>query len=209
MKAKIKIPTIVLDIDDVMFRFIPFLCFLYNNKHSTTITESDITSWNFYDTKVEDAQGQITKGAQLRKFFKEYENAGIYAALPPIRMSIQSIELIKRLGYKVIFLTARSSNFKKDTEISFALHKLPYDEIIFDADKPKQINRLARKHNIVAFVDDRYKHVIDVFNTDKVQTCYLMNKPNNLTEEVSDDIIRVNDLLEVVRQLKDVKEDIL
>jgi uncharacterized HAD superfamily protein len=128
----------------------------------------------------------------------------LYSALPCIRESVQAIELIKKLGYKIIILTARPEQYRIDTEISFAMHKIPYDEIIFEADKPKQINRLARTHSIVAFADDRLEHVVDIYNTDKVNMCFLLNKPSNLHKEIAEDIIRINDLLELVRLLPEV-----
>jgi len=206
-KRRKKIPTIILDIDDTVVDFTGFLCYLFNSINNTSITEADLVSWHFNKAKVEDIRGNVVKGTELRKFFHNYEAHGLYSATPPIKESILAMTLMKKLGYKIILLTARSEDFKKDTQISMIMHSIPHDEIVFDADKPKQINRLARKHNIVAFADDKYDHVKSVFETDKVDTCYIINKSHNKEKELPEEIVRINDLLEMPRNLPDVTKN--
>ena len=206
-KTKTKIPTVVLDIDDTVVHFCNFLCYAYNNIHHTSITESDLTTWDFTTTKVTDHSGKTVSGVEIRQFFKDYEAHGFYTALPPIKESVLAIDFIRKMGYKVILLTARDEKYRKDTELNFSINKIQYDEIIFNAEKVKQINKLARKHNIVAFADDKYDYVRDVAETDKVNICYLINKAHNLSVNTGDDLIRVNDLLEIVRTLPNISEN--
>lgn len=202
-----KIPTVVLDVDDTIVDFVGFLCYIYNSKNHTSVTSADLKSWDFVGTKVEDAQGKVVKGEELRKFFLDIEDHGLYAALPVIKESLLALELMRKLGYKIIFLTARSDKYLKDSEINFIVHKIPYDEIIFDHDKAKRIKQLARKHSIAIFVDDNVKHVTNVFETDRVEVCYLVNKGHNKNIELPDGIVRINDLLEIVRTLPEVQNN--
>lgn len=204
MASKKKIPTVVLDVDDTIVDFIGFLCYLYNAKNHTSITGGDLTSWDFVGTKVEDAQGRVVKGASLRKFFKDYEDAGLYAACPVIKESALALDLMKKLGYKIILLTARDARFRRDTEINLLVNKVPYDEIIFDNDKAKQIKRLARNHSIRLFADDNEHHVANVLETDRVEECYLINRSHNKESTIPEEVVRINNLLEVVRALPDV-----
>lgn len=200
-----KTPTVVLDIDDTVVDFIGFLCYLYNVKNDTTVSSADLKSWDFVGTKVEDAQGKVVLGETLRKFFLDYENSGLYAALPPIKESVLAIELMRKLGYKIILLTARNEKFLKDSEINLIVNKIPYDEIIFDHDKAKQINRLAKKHSIAIFVDDNVKHVTNVHETDRVDVTYLISRGHNKDEQLPEGVVRINDLLEIVRTLPEVE----
>jgi hypothetical protein len=117
-----------------------------------------------------------------------------------------AIDIMKKLGYKIILLTARDERFKRDTEISLLMHGVPFDDVIFNAEKAKHINRLARKHNIVAFADDKFEHIKNVADTDKVEATYVIDKLHNRDEELPDGGLRVRDLLEVVRQLPDVSK---
>jgi len=204
-KKTTKAPTVILDIDDTIFNFTGHLCFLFNRKHGSSISENDLKEWNFYSTKVEDVRGNVVNGKELRQFFLDYEAHGLYTALPPIRESTMAIDLIKKLGYKIILLTARDERFEKDTELSLLMYNIPYDEVIFNADKPKHINRLARKHIIVAFADDKFEYIKNVAETDKVEMCYLIEKTHNRNEELPEGSLRVRDLLEVVRHLPEVK----
>lgn len=208
MKKSKKIPAVVLDVDDTVVSFITFLCYIFNAKYHTCITEADLTSWNFNDAKVTDAQGKIIEGSALREFFIDYEDAGLYAAIPPIKESVFAMTLMKKLGYKVILLTARKEIFAKDTEINFLYHNVPYDEIIYNAEKVEQIKKLAKTHSIMAFADDRYSYVKAVTETDLVNTCYLVNKAHNKNEPEIEGMKRINDLLEIVRYLPEVVERI-
>lgn len=202
-----KTHAVVLDIDDTIVDFIGFLCYLYNVKHNTTVSPVDLKNWDMVGTKVEDAQGKIVKGEELRVFFRDLEPHGLYAAIPAIKESVLAVELMRRLGYKIILLTARDEKFLKDSEINLIVNRIPYDEIIFDHDKAKQINRLAKKHSIAMFVDDNTKHVTNVFDTDKVEVVYLVNRPHNNSTELPEGIVRINDLLEIVRTLPEVESN--
>jgi len=208
VKNKSKTPTIITDVDDVLFHFLDYTCFLFNSKNGTSITESDLTTWGFENTKITDSNGRLVDGKQIRDFFEDYEAHGLYSALPPIKNSILALSLIRKMGYKIIALTARKPQFEKDTEISFITHGIQIDEVIFGADKPKEIKKLAKKHNIVAYADDRYSYIKDANETNYVGTCFLVNKAHNKQEVIEEDVRRVNDLLEMVRFLPNLKQGI-
>ena len=72
---KRKIPTVILDIDDTICSFMGFLCFLYNSKHNTSISESDLTEWGFESTKIQDKQGRVVEGKDLYQFFCKLFNS--------------------------------------------------------------------------------------------------------------------------------------
>lgn len=206
-KASKKIPTVILDIDDTIVDFVGFLCYLYNAKNETSITGSDLTSWDFVGTKVEDAQGKVVRGSELRKFFKDYEDSGLYAACPVIKESALAISFMKKLGYKIILMTARDEKHKKDTEINLLVNKIPYDELIFDREKDKRVRRLARKHSIYLFADDNLHHIKSVFETDRVDQCFLINRHHNKNLEAPEEVTRIDDLLEAVRTLPEVDNE--
>ena len=202
---KTKIPTVVLDCDDTVVQFVSFLCYLFNAKFHTSLAESDLTDWDFTSTKITDHQGKIIEGSSLRQFFIDYEDV-IYSAIPPIRESVFAMTLMKTLGFKIVVLTARREKFAKATEINFLYNNIPFDEIVFGADKVKEINRLAKTHSIALFADDKYSYVKAVNETDKVDSCCLINRSHNKNITDLGDIKRINDLLEVVRYLPEVTE---
>ena len=203
-KKKIKEFAVVLDIDDTVITFTAYLCNLFNKKYHASISETDVIDWNFKSTEVKMNDGSIVTGRQLRDFFKEYEANGLYAAAPPIRESVWALTLIRKLGYRIILLTARKERFRKDTEINFLLNDIVHDSILFDRKKVDAIRELSSQFNIVAFADDKLEYVEDVSKLDIVQQCYLVTRSHNRSEAIGDNVIRVSDLLEVVRLLPEV-----
>lgn len=196
-----KSKAIVLDMDDTIVAFSEFLCRLHNSLNNTCITIKDLTSWDFGDVDMKDAQGNQVTGKDLMKTFHDYESHGLYAALPVIKDARFAIQLMQSLNYKVIIVTARKEEFQTQTILNTIHQKIPYDKLIFSSDKVKTIKELNKKYHIRAFADDKLSTVEAVSEGCKVDQCFLIDMPHN--QNCSDeDIIRVDTLFEVVRYLK-------
>ena len=205
MKKKTKkIPCIVTDLDDVIVDFLGFLCDLYNSKHNTSITKNDITDWNFESLQIRDMGNVKVKGEDLRDFFLEYESA-FYSSIPVMDDAKRALDYIKFLGYKVIILTARDEKHRKATEVCLWRNGIVYDELVMDWDKQKQFKRLQRKHDIFFFADDKAETCELINEHCKAQDVYLVNKPHNTSHEETEGIIRINNLLEIIRTLNKVR----
>lgn len=205
-KRKYKPKAVVVDYDDTVVDFTGFLCYLHNKKHGTTIGTSDITDWDFTNLSVKDVRGNVVLGSELKETFKYYEEDGLYAALPVIKESKFALELIKKLGYHIIVLTARPEKFKKQTEMNLIMRDVPYDELYFDWDKVKKIKEFSKLYNIVLFADDKLTTVESVSDNCRVKYNFLIDKPHNKCDNIdNDELIRIADLLEAVRYLKEVK----
>jgi uncharacterized HAD superfamily protein len=201
-----KVSAIVLDLDDTILSFLSFLLSFYNTKNNSSISEVDITEWDFEHLEFEDSiNSKKITGEDIKKVFKDYEDHGLYVALPPIPQATHAIELMRLLGYRIIILTGRNEKYRKDTELSLTINKIPFDELVLSAQKDKEIIRLSKKYNLVAFVDDNPKNIKDVLNTDKVDTLYLMDRVYNRNILPIEDVIRVRDLIEIIRSLKDLR----
>lgn len=202
--AKKKEKAIVLDIDDTISYFLRTLVHIYNKFNSTSLVESDIQTWEFDDLQLRDVRGNVVTGKALRETFNEYESHGLYSILPPIPEAKHALNIIKKLGYKVILLTSRKPEFQKQTILNLQHHDMPYDEVMFEKDKVKKIKELSKLYDIEAFADDRYETVIDVYENCKVKKCYLINASYNKNKELDADIIRISNVLECIRNLKDL-----
>lgn len=195
---------IVLDLDDTIVGFVDFLCRLHNSLYDTSVTDSDVTKWNFQDLDVVDARGKRVLGEDLARTFAEYESHGLYASLPAIKDARFAIQLMQKLGYKIIIVTARKEEHRKQTVLNLIHQKIHHDELILSHDKPATIKELSKKYHIDAFVDDRSKNVLDVSQNCRIDQIFIINKAHN-QDVIDEDIIRVNNLFETVRYLKEVK----
>lgn len=191
---------IILDLDDCVFDFIGHLCLLHNKKYNTHITRSHITRFDL-DVEERDIYGVVLKNATLEKTFKELEPYGLYAVLPVFYEAKQAFKIFKDLGYAIIFLTARSEKFRKQTEIAIWLNDIIPDKLVFNKNKVNAINSLSEKYEIVMFADDKPQTVKSVNTNCKVKYPILITRTYNEKAKLSQNIYRCNDLLETIKFL--------
>lgn len=203
-KRKYKKKVTIWDLDDTCCHFLPELCRLHNKLYGTCVNETDIQDWNFDSLEIKDARGNIVTGKQLRETFKEYEEHGLYSILPFISDAKQTLMFVKKLGYKIIFLTARPPKFEKATILNLIKNDIDYDELYFEEDKVKKIKELSKIYNVQLFVDDKASTVEQVNEKCKVNNVYLINKSYNRDEEVDEDVIRIDNIMECLKKLKDL-----
>lgn len=197
---------IVLDCDDVIVDFMGYLCWFHNNKYHTDITRNELKEYPIKDSERADIFGRLVKDQDLYKTFKEQEPFGLYRLLPAFIEARQAMEFIEDLGYSIIVMTARDSRYEIDTCASLNAQSLPWDKVILTKDKPGEINKLKEKYDVVMFVDDRLDTVVKVGKECGLEYNICMNKSwNAYGGDMSHDkprILRVNDLMEVIKYLK-------
>ena len=188
----------VFDIDDTLVFFIAFLCMLYYKIKFILLSESDL-SWELEYKDGLNQDGSQIYNNDVYKLYKEYENEGLYSSLPLIPGARETLDSIRRLGYKVIILTARPPKYKKETYLYFLMNNLYYDKIIHNSDKVEALNKLAEKYDIIGFADDKLSTIHSVAIECEIDNIFLVNRPHNRTESIHPKIRRVNNVLECVR----------
>lgn len=205
---------IVLDYDDTVVDFIGGLCRLHNKKYGTCITANDIRDWNFNSLNVKDIDGKTVVGSQLQATFAEYEPEGLYVGLNMLEYAFSALEIMKQKGYVIIILTARSERYHKQTELNLIFNKIdllvsrvyckPCDWPGIEKFKVKRLKELSKEFNIVAFADDKLETVQQVNEFCNVANLFLVERGHNLDHEVDEKVIRVKNILEMLRYLKKV-----
>lgn len=197
---------IVFDVDDCIFDFIGMLCFLHNQIHGTVVSASHFTVYNMKEIDFTDINGKHVKGEQLFETFMKYEDHGLYTLLEPRKLAVEALNLIKKLGYHIILMTARKPEFELQTIASLAKFKINYDELHFTGsnEKAKMIRKLSKDYNIVAFADDKPSTVNDVFENTNVNDVYIVDQPHNRNVEFDEEIIQLDKLFDIVQYLKDI-----
>jgi uncharacterized HAD superfamily protein len=204
-KSVNKPKAVVLDYDDTIVGFLQGLCTIHNAIHGTNVSHRDVTSWNFDDLLIEDVNGNKVTGKQLRDTFKTYENNGLYVGLQPLQYAVPAVNDMIGRGYKIIIVTARPEEYRKDTELNAIWNGIKYDKLIFSNDKVKTLKSLRRKYNVVMFADDKYETIEDVANNcGWIKHVCLINGPHNRMIEIEDEerIVRVEDLNFCLRELE-------
>jgi len=205
-KRVAKPKAVVIDLDGVVGDFLFTLTWLHNKLYGTSVSHHDIKSYNFVDLKITDARGTTVTGDQLYSTFKEWESHGIYSTMPLLPHAKEALVVIKALGYRIIFMTAREEQYKMQTQLWCHANDLPHDDLIFEKEKAKKIRSLSRKYNIHAFMDDHLANVQDVAENTNVNQVFLIE--SSITrDQVTDgeDFDRVSDLFEATRYLKEIK----
>jgi len=208
MTRKLKPKAVILDFDDCLCDFIGMLCRIHNKINKTYITPSDILEYDMNKAHMVDVQGNEVNGEDLFNTFKEYEQHGLYATLKPLPEARHALHIIRNLGYRIIILTARPEEYKKQTKFCLLHQNLEHDEVIFapSKEKAKTIRRLSKTYNIVAFADDKASTCIDVNESTKVKQVYIINQSHNKDIEIDEEIKRVDSVFDIVRNLPDLTE---
>jgi uncharacterized HAD superfamily protein len=201
-RASKKPKAVVVDFDDVVVDFLRTLCMLHNKVHDTSLSAADLTSWNFQGLEFKDIQGNVVTSDDLKETMRAYESHGLYAILPVLEEAKFALELMKKLDYKIIILTARNEMFKIQTELNIMIRNIPCDELIFDSDKVERILKLKRKYDVILFADDRLDTVNEVSEKCDLAYTFLLDRAHNAGQTVGEYVTVIKDLLEVVRYLK-------
>jgi len=198
---------VVLDFDDTVVDFLGSICTLHNKINNTSITQNDITNWDLESEEivVEDARGNVATGEEVLKTFREFEEHGLYASLSPLPEAGHALNIMNKLGYKIIVLTARKARFDKQTTLNILKYNLPIDEVIYDNNKMLKVKKLLKQYNVKAFADDKASTVVEISESCNIPNIYLVNKAHNTTLEIDEDINRINSIFEIVRDLKEIK----
>lgn len=90
-------PIILCDVDDTIADLVPVWLSVYNCDWNDHLEKEDILSWDIGNyTKIKDA-------------FYDYlhdENLDLYYAIEPISGSKEGVETLRKLGFRVVFVTA-------------------------------------------------------------------------------------------------------
>jgi uncharacterized HAD superfamily protein len=207
MKIKKK-KAVCCDLDDTISNFLKTLCHIHNVKNNTCLSDNDITDWDFEKLNITDARGNTVNGKNLRETYKYFEDHGLYAILSPLDYAKYALDTAHEIGYTVIILTARPEKYKAQTELNLISQDIYYDEIYYEWDKCKKLDELSLKYNIIFFADDKVNTVQAVAKNCQVKNCFLINKPynKNVILEEDSNIVRVNDLMDCIKELKKVNK---
>lgn len=201
-KNPIKPKLCVLDLDDVTYEFLGYLCFLFNSIHYTSVNPNDINSWEIDNIQIQDPSGRIINGKEITDLMRRFEAHGLYAAMPLIYGADQAIRNMVAHGCEIAFITARPERCGEDTYLNLLTHKIPFSHLIFSWDKAKVINDLSERYDIRLFVDDKLETVNIVAEKCNVGTVCLMNKAHNKDRETNSIVKKVDSLMECIKYVK-------
>lgn len=122
----------------------------------------------------------------------EFDRSGGYLLIKPLPGAVETLKRLKAMGYKLIIVTARPyERFKRvygDTIEWCEKSGIKYDRIMFKRDKAEAVRAVAPAR-VVAFIEDRAKHAIEVALTG----VKVLKMPCESFEQVShENIIEVN-----------------
>jgi len=179
----------VVDLDDTIFLFSHTILEIANIVNKTTVNPSDLTEWDL--------------PTEINSIYKRFECRGLYNEMELIPFALDALTHLKLVkGHKIVLLTARDPKFGEETYLHLIKNKVPFDELIFEKDKVKEVRKISKRYHISLFIDDKYETVQSIYEKCAVDQVCLVNMPHNKNKEADPDIVRISNLLEAIKYIK-------
>jgi len=139
-----------------------------------------------------------------RKIKREYRTSGVKLNIPMMAGASRLTKELKKLGYKIIIITARPSNeypeINKITNQWLRNTNIEYDSILFDKHKSTKV--LEQVPHLAFSINDHFSEakMISKFG---FKTFLLNNKYNGIRENdtIDTNIIRVDKLMDILKYI--------
>ena len=134
---------------------------------------------------------------------KSYEKE-ILTLLTPLQYVNDTLNIINKLGYKIILLTARDKKHTKTTRFNLSHNGILYDKIIFNSNKKEIIKQLSKKYNIELYIDDNVNNIVNVNSLGLVKNICMVNQAHNIYKNIPNNIKRIDGIYETISLLKEI-----
>jgi hypothetical protein len=105
-------------------------------------------------------------GPNLEVAKQDFYASGGFLLLEPLDGAAASMAQAKQIGLKIAIITARQKrrhkNVETDTIQWLKRHGIPYDLLVFDRDKAEAICEHVLPAKVVAAIEDRLKHAVEI-----------------------------------------------
>ncbi len=110
--------------------------------------------------------GRVVEGPELEDVKQAFYASGGFARLDPLPGAATAMHEAKRMGMKIAIITARPkrrhANVETDTVGWLRRWEIPYDLLVFDRDKAEAICEHVLPATVVAAIEDRTKHAVEI-----------------------------------------------
>jgi 5'-nucleotidase len=172
-------PEIAMDVDDVVAKLSEHWIDVYNREWDDNLKVEEITEW---------AIDKFVKPECGRRIYQYLDDPHLYDGVKPIEGAKQGIQSLRKMGYKIVFVTScpiltAGRKFFWLKEHGFSPDEKDYDE-----------NRVKSRLNLPYMLDDRYDNVLSF-----KQKGFLYTRPWNKKYSWK---IRLNNWDEVVEKFR-------
>jgi 5'(3')-deoxyribonucleotidase len=191
-------PIIAVDIDDVVYPFVPSLIKYLDVNHKVRMSQHDFIE---YDIRKVWGGGPV----EATKIFKNYiKDSGIHIA--PIKDAQKALHVLSD-RYKIIVMTSRDiSSFPKTHE--WITHHFPdiFKDVHLLGNKQDSVTfrgkaEVCKELGVYCLIDDHLSHVIGA-NEVGIKTILFGDYPWNQTADLPPEIIRVKNWQEVLEHFE-------
>ncbi len=178
-----------IDIDGTIVETLTFYNHL-NEYFQKKVNYDDITDFNllpFYEITEE----------EYYEWYKIYGKT-IYESSQAIVEAKEVLDQLFLHGHQLVYISAREEEYFSVTKEWFVKNDIKFDDIVLVGNYDKAT--FAQKFAIDIFIEDNYNNAISISNKLNILV-YLINTPYN-QGDTPDNIIRVNDWLDIAKDLK-------
>jgi uncharacterized HAD superfamily protein len=151
---------ICIDIDGVLADFeTGYVNWIENTKGLKPVDQDARTMYSFH------SRYGITKAKDEELISEWIKGRGFYS-LSPYPDAQVAVNELKQAGYKIVLITARPAKqhnvIYPDTELWLHKNGIEYDLLLWDKDKSNAVTNHVYPASVVAFIEDRDKHAIEL-----------------------------------------------
>ena len=185
-----------IDIDDVLVNFMENFLKHSNLKNKTFFNVSDVKNYHLWETGIHDSKEESVKAVAEFLNSKSFDELNLIEGVKEILEKISEI-------YDIYFITSRPEDIKDKTE-NFLRKNFPKNnfKVIYSGEihGGKSKAEICSDFGIPFMVEDNAVYALDCAR--KGVKVFLLEKPWNKNHEEHPNIIKINHLKEVLREIK-------
>lgn len=188
------------DIDECVSNLTTVLTKYLNDEYNIRWTKEDFDFYNLLDLEYstdEEFNEEIAEDLIVKA-----NSADVQLLAEPVEGAVKYLNLFKRRGHKLFFISSRSEKQEESTMKWFKKYKIPYDKIIHTGHK-KSKGIIGRQLKLDLYVDDLEKHLEEMckYQSKHRYGLLLFNRPWNKKSINASKFTRIYNWAEIYRKV--------
>lgn len=193
---------VICDIDGVLSDYpYTFLSYVEQNErlksHYITLEKEKVDQLDLYKYL-----SGVVSTDDLRQYKHKYRSEGLSRTERVLDGSKEFLSSLRKKGYYVVLLTSRPFDTYKslylDTYSWLRDNGLEFDMLLSDSKKRSKVSDLLKTTGVEFVIDDDPRLVANLEGLDGLKRIYLVDRPYNSQIKMTDKVVRIKDLSEIV-----------
>ena len=186
-----------IDFDDVVLDFFPSFLDWYNRRYGVNFKISDVTSYNIWEIGIGRTREETVE------FIDEFYESDDYDGIPFVEGARKGLDELVRDDNELLIITSRLIRYKPKTDRIIRNNLDREVGLFYTGDfyggNSKSKADVCKEQGVYCYVEDCYKYALSC--ADRGIRTLLFKKPWNENCKGHENIIRVNDWSEILKEI--------